>query len=97
MATVNCPHRHRWISQLPGNITFEFRDVEIFAGVCGSCHKCGFRECEYFDESEEAQKRRWNAWIATHTDIRGQLEDEHYERMLRAKHHRLYGTSRMPT
>jgi hypothetical protein len=95
VAVVNCPHRHRWISKL-GNVTFEFRTVEIFADVCGSCHKCGFAECEYFDDSEAAQKRRWQAEIATHADPLAHIEDEHYERMLRVRLHRLYGTSKMP-
>jgi hypothetical protein len=93
MATVNCPHRHRWISKL-SNVTFEFRDVEIFADVCGSGHKCGFAACEYFDQSEEAQKRNWRAWIATHANPLAQIENEHYERMLREKHRKLYGNAK---
>jgi hypothetical protein len=96
VAVVNCPHRHRWISKL-GNVTFEFQTVEIFADVCGSCHKCGFKACEYFDESEAAQRRRWEAWIATHADPHAMIADKHYERMLRTKHHHLYGTSKLPT
>jgi hypothetical protein len=96
VAVVNCPHRHRWISQR-GNVTFEFQTVEIFADVCGSGHKCGFSECEYFDESEAGKKRNWQAWIATHSDIHAKIEDEHYERMLRTKHHHVYGTSKLPT
>ncbi len=96
MATVNCPHRHRWISKLR-NVTFEFRTVEIFADVCDSGHKCGFSECEFFDQSKEGKKRNGEAWKAAHTSIEGKIADEHYERMLRTKLHYQYGTSKLPT
>ena len=95
MATVNCPHRHRWISKR-GNITFEFRDVRIFYDVCDSCDRCGFSGCEYFDESREATERFNRGLVESHGTIEMQVAQKEYERQLRIRLHNLYGTSKMP-
>jgi len=87
MATVNCPHGHRWISTLTkSRVTFENRTVTILDGICDSCDRCGFTGCEYFDDSREATRRFQKVQAMLHSDLGFREQDQHYALMLRQKH-----------
>lgn len=86
MATINCPHGHRWIDRLSRSITWENRMVSIFAGVCDSCDLCGFRDCEYFDDTVEGTRRYQQALAQLHATPQGRLADQRYEAELLARH-----------
>lgn len=88
MATINCPHGHRWVSRLNGSVTYENRQVDIFGGVCDSCDLCGFRDCEYFDDTEEGTRRFQKGLAELHGPIEGQINAQRYQDELRAKHRR---------
>lgn len=86
MATINCPHGHRWISRLSRSATYENRQVNIFAGVCNSCDRCGFRECEYFDDTAEGSRRYQQGLAELHGTLEGRSNDRRYQEQLRHKH-----------
>ena len=86
MATINCPHGQRWIDRLSRSVTWENRLVNIFAGVCDSCDRCGFRDCEYFDDTPEGTRRFQQGLAQLHATVEGRLADRHYQAGLRARH-----------
>ncbi len=86
MATINCPHGHRWISRLNPSVTWENRQVNILGGVCDSCDLCQFRECEYFDDTPEGSRRFQKGLAELHGSIEGQFNDRTYQEQLRRKH-----------
>jgi hypothetical protein len=90
MATLNCPHGHRWIARLSGSVTCEKRLVNIFAGVCDSCDRCGFRECEYFDDTAEGTRRYQQGLAELHGTLEGRSNDRRYQEELRRKHRPLF-------
>jgi hypothetical protein len=86
MATISCPHGHRWISRLNPSVTWENRQVNILGGVCDSGDLCQFRDCEYFDDTEEGSRRYQQGLAALHGTIEGQFNDRRYQEELRRKH-----------
>jgi hypothetical protein len=84
MATINCPRGCRWISQR-GNLTFEFRDVEIFNGVCDHSDRCDIRDCEYFDDTKQGTRKFLQGLYHSHT-LEGMKEDQRLQAELRQKH-----------
>jgi hypothetical protein len=88
MAAINCPHGHRWIARVSRSVTSENREVNIFAGVCDRCDLCGFRDCEYFDDTPEGTRRYQQGLAELHGTIEGQFNDRRYQAELRAKHRR---------
>ena len=86
MATINCPHGHRWIARLSRSVTYENRQVNIFAGVCDSCDLCGCRDCEYFDDTEEGSRRFQQGLAELHGTLEGGFADQRYQAELRRKH-----------
>ena len=86
MATINCPHGHRWIGRLSQSVTYENRQVNIFAGVCDSCDLCGCRDCEYFDDTEEGSRRFQQGLAELHGTLEGRFTDRRYQAELRARH-----------
>jgi hypothetical protein len=86
MATINCPHGHRWIVGLSRSVTCENRQVNILAGVCDSCDRCGFRECEYFDDTSEGTRRYQQAVAELHGTLEGCSNDQRYQEELGRKH-----------
>ena len=84
MAVIDCPHRHKWISQR-GNLTWEFHDVLIYNDVCDHSDRCGHTACEYFDNSREATRRFLKGLYQSHT-LEGMIEDKRYTERLRLKH-----------
>lgn len=92
MASVDCPHGHKWIARLGRALVIERRQVEIIDGVCDSCDRCGFSACEYFDDSPDATRRYCEALGRLHADPLGNERDRAYAAELRAKHRRLYGS-----
>ena len=85
MATVNCPHGSRWISQVNKNSFFEFRDVSIFNDVCESSNRCGISDCEFYDNSKEAAKLYWKGLCRSHGLIEEQEAEKAYEKALRER------------
>jgi len=85
MATIRCPEGSRWITQRE-DLTFEFRDVQIFDGICSHCDKCELEHCEYFDLSQEATRRFLTAMSRARCSIEEIKKAAEYERELRAKH-----------
>jgi hypothetical protein len=84
MATINCPHRHKWVSQR-SNVTWEFHDVTIYNDVCDHSDRCGHTACEYFDNSSEATRRFLKGLYHSHT-LDGLFADKDYQAQLRQKH-----------
>jgi hypothetical protein len=91
LASVNCPHGHKWISRLGSALVIENRTIQIFDGICDSCDRCGFSACEYFDDSKDATRRFCQALGRVHASIEAKIQDDTYAVALRTKHLRLYG------
>jgi hypothetical protein len=86
MATINCPHGQRWINRLSQSVTCENRQVNIFAGVCDSCDRCGFRNCAYFDDTPEGTRRYQQGLAELHSTLEGRFADRRYQAQLLARH-----------
>lgn len=86
MATINCPHGQRWVSRQNRSVVYENRQVDIFGGVCNSCDLCGFRDCEYFDDTPEGTRRFQKGLAELHATVEGRLADRRYQAGLRARH-----------
>jgi hypothetical protein len=84
MATLNCPHRNQWITQL-NSITFINKEVEIFNDICSHADKCGFTACEYFDRSKKADEKFYRGVARSHGNIEDQILEKEYELALRIK------------
>ncbi len=84
MATINCPHGSRWISQR-NNITWEFRDVQIFNDVCDHSDCCGIERCQYFDNTQEGTQNFIKGLYHSHT-LEGIFADKQYQDELHQKH-----------
>jgi len=86
MATINCPHGHRWMARVNPSVTCENRQVNILGGVCDSCDLCGCRDCEYFDDTEAGSRRFQKGLAELHGTIEGRFNDRRYQAELRARH-----------
>jgi hypothetical protein len=84
MATIDCPRGCRWISRR-GNLTLEFRDVDIFNGVCDHSDRCDLRDCEYFDDTPQGTRKYLEGLCHSRT-LDGANEDQRLQAVLRAKH-----------
>lgn len=83
MATILCPRGCRWISKRK-LISFEFRNVQIFNGVCDHSDRCEITDCEFFDNTEEGERQYIKGLYYSHT-LQGMIADKQFEDEHRAK------------
>jgi hypothetical protein len=81
---IDCPHGYSSKSKL-GNITFEFRDVNIFGNVCDHADLCAIETCRYYDITREGTRRYMEAMLACEASIEKQLEDKDKEKRYRKR------------
>ncbi len=66
-----------------GNITFEYRDVNIFADVCDHSDRCKNELCKFFDLTEQGTQRFMQAAIYAQSCFEAMLEDKRKEERFR--------------